>query len=178
MHRTYNTRNSSLPWKHSAKPLPSVTLDKRHSAYTESANVSLASVFLSGTRQRLCRVLNRLSAKKKAGTRQIGLFAECHIPTLGKVASLPSVTLGKDLFIECYTRQRCHIDWKNKPRWCKWVLNCISYYCMWPCHVLYFPRTNKVNVHTQDYQKYISLNSIMLKDRKKRKSLHTIYSPL
>ena len=38
-------RHTAKPKKHSAKALPSVKLDKRHSAYTESANVSFPSVF-------------------------------------------------------------------------------------------------------------------------------------
>ena len=38
-------RHTAKPKKHLAKPLSSVTLGKQHSAYTESANVSLPSVF-------------------------------------------------------------------------------------------------------------------------------------
>ena len=45
-------RHMAKPKKHSAKPLPSVTLGKRHSAYTESLNLSLPSA-KTDTRQRL-----------------------------------------------------------------------------------------------------------------------------
>jgi hypothetical protein len=48
--------NTSKPRKHSAKALPSVTLDKKKFGELYIGNDFFAEYFLSGTRQKLCRV--------------------------------------------------------------------------------------------------------------------------
>jgi hypothetical protein len=124
-------RHSAKQHKHSAKPLPSVALGKEGTAKKGSAKTSLPSVFcralgkdfaecfLSGTRQRLCRVPNRALGKKNG--RDGGRNGDGRLPsvtprgTRQRAHTLPSVTqaaLGKDsAFAECHstsTRQRAH----------------------------------------------------------------------
>ena len=54
-------RHTAKPKKYSAKALPNVTLGKQHTTYIVTAKV----YFLSGTRQRRCRVLKPMLGKKK-----------------------------------------------------------------------------------------------------------------
>ena len=73
--------HSTKSKKHSAKSLPSITLNKQHTASTVPANGSLPSVFYRALGKDFAESWNRHSAKKvtwQSGNGH-GAFAECQI---------------------------------------------------------------------------------------------------
>ena len=83
--------HSAKPKKHSAKDLPSITLNKQHITSTVPANGSLPSVFYRALGKDFVESWNRRSAKKSNVTEWRRSRRVCRVSNLRHSANLPSL---------------------------------------------------------------------------------------